>query len=129
MNFVETLAYILNSVSYHLFSPSAKFFRKTNISYPMTRTRTCVYKGVRNVSFPEKFGEDEVVLEEKNNEGVLLVFFNAISTIFILQNFNLQKFTSQITIKSCLPMKNSITRSLNIVAILTKKQRLKTNFC
>ena len=74
MNFVETLAYILNSVSYHLFSPSAKFFRKTNISYPMTRTRTCVYKGVRNVSFPEKFGEDEVVLEEKNNEGVLLVF-------------------------------------------------------
>ena len=34
----------------------------------MTCTRTCVYKGVRNVSFPEKFGEDEVVLEEKNNE-------------------------------------------------------------
>ena len=34
----------------------------------MTCTRTCVYKGVRNVSFPEKLGEDEVVLEEKNNE-------------------------------------------------------------
>ena len=30
-------------------------FRKTNISYPLMRTRTCVYQGVRNVSFSENF--------------------------------------------------------------------------
>ena len=28
-------------------------FRKTNISYPLTRTRTCAYQGVRNVCFSE----------------------------------------------------------------------------
>ena len=28
-----------------------KIFRKTNISYPLVRTRTCAYQGVRNVSF------------------------------------------------------------------------------
>ena len=33
-----------------------KFFRKTNISNPLIRTRTCAYQGVRNVSFPESFG-------------------------------------------------------------------------
>ena len=32
-----------------------KIFRKTNIPYPLIRTRTCVYQGVRNVSFPESF--------------------------------------------------------------------------
>ena len=37
------------------FSTYEKFFRKTNISYPLTRTRTCAYQGVRNVSFPERF--------------------------------------------------------------------------
>ena len=26
-------------------------FRKTNISYPLIRTRTCAYQGVRNVLF------------------------------------------------------------------------------
>ena len=30
-----------------------QIFRKTNISYPLIRTRTCVYQGVRNVCFPE----------------------------------------------------------------------------
>ena len=30
-------------------------FRKTNISYPLIDTRTCVYHGVRNVCFSEKF--------------------------------------------------------------------------
>ena len=29
-------------------------FRKTNISDPLIRTRTCVYQGVKNVSFWEK---------------------------------------------------------------------------
>ena len=28
-----------------------KMFRKTNISNPLIRTRTCAYQGVRNVSF------------------------------------------------------------------------------
>ena len=28
-------------------------FRKTNISYPLIRTRTCAYQGVRNVRFSE----------------------------------------------------------------------------
>ena len=28
-------------------------FRKTNISYPLVRTRLCAYQGVRNVSFTE----------------------------------------------------------------------------
>ena len=31
------------------------FFRKFNISYPLIRTRTCAYQGVRNISFSENF--------------------------------------------------------------------------
>ena len=30
-----------------------KIFRKTNISYPLIRTPSCTYQGVRNVSFSE----------------------------------------------------------------------------
>ena len=30
-----------------------QIFRKTNISYPLIRTRTCAYQGVRNVCFSE----------------------------------------------------------------------------
>ena len=30
-----------------------QIFWKTNISYPLTRTRTCAYQGVRNVRFSE----------------------------------------------------------------------------
>ena len=30
-----------------------QIFRKTNISYPLIRTRTCAYQGVRNVRFSE----------------------------------------------------------------------------
>ena len=30
-----------------------QIFRKTNISYPLIRTRTCTYQGVRNVCFSE----------------------------------------------------------------------------
>ena len=32
-----------------------KIFRKTNISNPLTRTRTHAYHGIRNVSFSENF--------------------------------------------------------------------------
>ena len=31
-------------------------YPKTNISYPLIRTRTCAYQRVRNVSFSENFG-------------------------------------------------------------------------
>ena len=31
----------------------AKFSEKTNISYPLIRTHTCAYQGVRNVRFSE----------------------------------------------------------------------------
>ena len=30
-----------------------QIFRKTSISYPLVRTRTCEYQGVRNVRFSE----------------------------------------------------------------------------
>ena len=32
-----------------------KFFRKTNISKSLIRTRTCAYQGARNVSISENF--------------------------------------------------------------------------
>ena len=32
-----------------------KIFRKTNISNPPVRTRTCAYQGVRNAGFSENF--------------------------------------------------------------------------
>ena len=32
-----------------------KIFRKTDISDPLIRTRTCAYQGIRNVSFSENF--------------------------------------------------------------------------
>ena len=32
-----------------------KIFRKTKISYPLIRTRTCAYQGGRNASFSEDF--------------------------------------------------------------------------
>ena len=32
-----------------------KFFRKTNISYSLIRTRSCAYQGVRNISFSKNF--------------------------------------------------------------------------
>ena len=34
-------------------SKARQIFRKTNISYPLIRTRTCVYQGVRNVRLSE----------------------------------------------------------------------------
>ena len=41
-------------ISKRVFQEKARqIFRKTNISYPLIRTRTCVYQGVRNVRFSE----------------------------------------------------------------------------
>ena len=39
----------------HSFGTYTKFSGKTNISYPLIRKRTCVYKGVRNVIFSKTF--------------------------------------------------------------------------
>ena len=39
----------------HPFSSYAKVFRQTNISDPLIRTLTCVYQGVKIISFWEKF--------------------------------------------------------------------------
>ena len=36
-------------------SKARQNFRKTNISYPLIRTRTCAYQGIRNVCFSEIF--------------------------------------------------------------------------
>ena len=41
---------LISSISY-----VRKIFRKTNISYPLIRTRSCAYQEVRNVSFSENF--------------------------------------------------------------------------
>ena len=58
MNFVNDLKLI------NLFHATGRFLytlkisenlRKTNIFYPLIRTRTCAYHGVRNVSFSEVF--------------------------------------------------------------------------
>ena len=51
-NFTKSLIKGLIIVSDHSFSTFAKF---TDISYPLIRTRTCPYQGVRNVSFSENF--------------------------------------------------------------------------
>ena len=42
---------VVKFVRNHSFSTYTKFLRKTNISYPLIRTRTCAYQGVKNVSF------------------------------------------------------------------------------
>ena len=44
-----------------------KVFRKTSISYPSIRTRTCAYQGIRYVSFSENF---EYVLNESSLQKV-----------------------------------------------------------
>ena len=45
-----------------------KIFQKTNISYPLIRTRTSAYQGVRNVSFSENFAN---VLNEWSQQEIL----------------------------------------------------------
>ena len=42
-----------------------KIFRETNISYPLIRTCTCAYQGLRNVSFSENV-EPETLLKDPN---------------------------------------------------------------
>ena len=65
---LEILFVKIAGLWYHPFSAYAKFSekltfitpwyahaRKTNISYPLIRTRSCAYQGLRNVSFSENF--------------------------------------------------------------------------
>ena len=49
------LRYLLFFVMIASIRLSSTIFRKTNISNPLMRTRTCTYQGVRNVSFSENF--------------------------------------------------------------------------
>ena len=56
------LLFTIDSELWHLISKVSfiqyvrRIFRKTNISYPLIRRRTCAYQGVRNVCFFGKFG-------------------------------------------------------------------------
>ena len=88
-----------------------KIFQKTNISYPLIRTRTCVYQGLRNVSFSENFAYvlngrfpayiiflactfKTLVFKHpsKRNKRVFgQVFFREIAVIFRNMSFNSQK--------------------------------------
>ena len=43
---------MISAIRDHPFSMHAKFFEKL-IPYPLIRARSCVYQGVRNVSFRE----------------------------------------------------------------------------
>ena len=57
----------------HSFSEYGKFFRKTNISYPLIRTRTCAYQGVRNASFSENLA---YVLNEWSPIKLTMIIFS-----------------------------------------------------
>ena len=58
IHFTHTL-YQTRKINANHKGPSIKYarkiFRKTNISNPLIRTRTCAYQEVRNVSFSENF--------------------------------------------------------------------------
>ena len=56
-----------------------KFSKKTNISYPLIRTRTCAYQGLRNVIFPENFAN--VSDDPRKLLFVILSKFAAVSQI------------------------------------------------
>ena len=55
------LLFTIDSELWHLISKVSfiqyvrRIFRKTNISYPLIRIRTCACKGVRNIIFFENF--------------------------------------------------------------------------
>ena len=47
-----------------------KFSKKINISYPLIRTHTCVYQGVRNVSYSENL---EFIKNEWRTDKVFIL--------------------------------------------------------
>ena len=62
LNFLGDFSWIISSVTMQkgesqggCFKKTncSQIFRKRNISYPLIRTRTCAYQGVRNVRFSE----------------------------------------------------------------------------
>ena len=69
----------LDSVRGHSFNTYAKFSKRTNISYPLIRTRTCVYQGTRNVSFSENCA---CVLNERSLTNWLNIFVYVGSVVF-----------------------------------------------
>ena len=60
-----------------------KISRKTNISYSLIRTRTCVYQGVRNVSFSENFAyqlNEWSLYKNKNSSPSTPITFTPLSS-------------------------------------------------
>ena len=49
----------------HSLSAHSRYFRKTKIWCPLTRSCTCTYQGVRNVSFPENSANEWSFKEER----------------------------------------------------------------
>ena len=62
-----------------------KISQKTNISYPLPRTRMCAWQGVNNVGFPENF----VYVLNENRVAVHSSLFDAIHRFFF------SKFTKE----------------------------------
>ena len=62
-----------------------KIFQKTNISYSLIRTRTCVYQGARNISFSENFS----IVLNKLILQVVLIFARSVSIGRIIKKFDL----------------------------------------
>ena len=49
----SVISQIVNLKTLFQENKGSQIFRKTNISYPLIRTRTCAYQGLRNVRFSE----------------------------------------------------------------------------
>ena len=74
-----------------------QIFRKTNISYPLIRTRTCAYQGVRNVRFSENltcfvflkhpFWDLPFCLATD-----VFIYWKILKTIYVIQQYLLTNF-------------------------------------
>ena len=86
----------------HSFNTYAKVFRKTSISYPLIRTRTCAFQVVSNISFLENFAHVQ-------NEWLLswCLVLSRVSSNFHIINFKHRKLIVTLsnfeTLRKCLP--------------------------
>ena len=65
-----------------------QIFRRTNISYPLMRTLTCAYQGVRNISFSKNFA---CVLNEWSLGCINTLTTRKLLFLCILSNISQQK--------------------------------------
>ena len=72
----------------------AKFSAKTNIFYPLIRTRTCAYQGVKNVRFCGKFGV-LCFLETPVLRFAFLSYYRRITNFFQMLNKAINGFSFQ----------------------------------